>query len=91
MKPVQIHISRATNVYQNLAYEEYLVTQSQEDILLFYINTDAVVIGKHQNPWKEVDLSENPDQIETHRSTQTKRWRHCFSRCGQYQLCIHPK
>ncbi len=64
MKPVQIHISRATNVYQNLAYEEYLVTQSQEDILLFYINTDAVVIGKHQNPWKEVDLSENPDQIK---------------------------
>ena len=62
MKPVQIHISTATNVFQNLAYEEYLVTQSKEDILLFYINTDAVVIGKHQNPWKEVDLSENANQ-----------------------------
>jgi lipoate-protein ligase A len=24
---------------------------------LFYINKDAVVIGKHQNPWIEVDLS----------------------------------
>lgn len=56
MKKVKIYISESTNVFENLAFEEYLVTQSTEDILLFYINEDAVVIGKHQNPWKEVDL-----------------------------------
>ena len=57
MKKVKIYISNSQDVYQNLALEEYLVTKSKEDILLFYINKDCVVIGKHQNPWKEVDLS----------------------------------
>lgn len=65
MKKLKIHISESTDVFSNLAYEEYLVLHGQDDILLFYINTDAVVIGKHQNPWKEVDLaSENKDTPE---------------------------
>ncbi|HCD68366.1 MAG TPA: lipoate--protein ligase, partial [Bacteroidetes bacterium] len=57
MKKVKIHISTSHDVYANLALEEYLVTQSNDDILLFYINSPSVVIGKHQNPWKEVDLT----------------------------------
>lgn len=57
MKQLKIIVSQSNNVYVNLALEEYLVLHSAEDILLFYINTDAVVIGKHQNPWKEVDLA----------------------------------
>ena len=56
MKQVKIHISTSHDVYANLALEEYLVTQSYDDILLFYSNSPSVVIGKHQNPWKEVDL-----------------------------------
>lgn len=57
MKKVKIYISSSQNIYTNLALEEYFVTKSSDDILLFYINTACVVIGKHQNPWKEVDLS----------------------------------
>tara|TARA_B100001059_G_scaffold118032_1_gene118220 strand:- start:734 stop:1585 length:852 start_codon:yes stop_codon:yes gene_type:complete len=57
LKPFDIYISSSQNVYENIALEEFLLTNSKQDILLFYINKDAVVIGKHQNPWVEVDLS----------------------------------
>ena len=57
MKPFDIYISSSQDVYENIALEEFLLTNTKKDILLFYINKDAVVIGKHQNPWIEVDLS----------------------------------
>jgi lipoate-protein ligase A len=57
LKPFDIYISSSQNVYENIALEEFLLINSKQDILLFYINKDAVVIGKHQNPWIEVDLS----------------------------------
>lgn len=66
MKEVKIILSKSNDVYQNLAYEEHLILNSKEDILLFYINTDAVVIGKHQNPWREVDLSAIDANRKTH-------------------------
>ncbi|MFT6112398.1 MAG: lipoate-protein ligase A [Bacteroidia bacterium] len=66
MQKLRIYISDSTNVFYNLALEEYLVTSNKEDILLFYVNTDAVVIGKHQNPWKEVDLTPINKNLETH-------------------------
>ncbi len=56
MKNLKIYRSSSNQVLENLAFEEYLVANSNEDVLLFYINQDAVVIGKHQNPWKEVNL-----------------------------------
>lgn len=61
---MKIIISTSNNVFSNLAFEDYLITNSVEDYLLFYRNRDSVVIGKHQNPWKEVDLSiqENGNQ-----------------------------
>ena len=66
MKKLTIYISQSTNVFSNLALEEHLLKRSKEDILLFYINSDAVVIGKHQNPWKEVDLKPIDLQLNTH-------------------------
>jgi lipoate-protein ligase A len=66
MQKLRIYISDSTNVFYNLALEEHLVTSSKEDILLFYVNTDAVVIGKHQNPWKEVDLTPINKNLDTH-------------------------
>lgn len=57
MKHVKILLSQSNDVYYNLALEDYLLTQSTENWLVFYINNNAVVIGKHQNPWKEVNLS----------------------------------
>lgn len=43
----------------NLAREEYLFTRLAAigDVLLFYVNTDAVVIGRNQVPWAEVPAS----------------------------------
>ena len=61
MKPIDIYISSSHDVYKNIALEEFLLTSSKQDILLFYINKDAVIIGKHQNPWIEVDLSPSRD------------------------------
>lgn len=44
-----------TNVYMNLALEQALARQLQQDerILLFWINDPAVVFGRFQNPWSE--------------------------------------
>lgn len=50
----------STDPYWNLAVEEHLFNTFDENakVLLLYINSPAVVIGKHQNPWLEVHLSE---------------------------------
>lgn len=43
--------------YVNLALEEYLLRNfpGDEDILLFYINEHAIIIGKHQNTLEEIN------------------------------------
>ncbi|XP_065184571.1 lipoate-protein ligase A-like [Sycon ciliatum] len=51
--------SRSTNVQWNLALEEWISLNAlREDrmVLLFYVNTPSVVIGRMQNPWLEADL-----------------------------------
>ena len=47
----------STNPFFNLAAEEYLLHHIQEPCFMLWQNTPAVVIGKHQNPFKEVDLA----------------------------------
>lgn len=46
----------------NLAIEYYLLNEKQldEDILLFYINDDSIIIGKNQNTYEEI----NTDYVE---------------------------
>jgi lipoate-protein ligase A len=39
----------------NLAAEEYFFRQSAEDITLLYINDPSVIVGKHQNPFEEIN------------------------------------
>ena len=53
------YVSTSYDGWQNLALDEYFLDHlSPEDTLLFfYINKNAVIIGKNQNPWKECDLS----------------------------------
>jgi lipoate---protein ligase len=48
----------------NLALEEYLVRQveSEEPLLLFYINEPSVIIGRNQNSIEEID----PDYVKAH-------------------------
>ena len=42
--------------YFNLAVEEYLLRNSNEDIFMLWQNEPVVVIGKNQNAYAEVDL-----------------------------------
>lgn len=52
----RIHFVALSTVdpYRNLAYEELLLdAQPSAPVFVVYRNAEAVVIGKHQNPWRE--------------------------------------
>lgn len=53
-----LHWSASADVYENLAREEYLFDGASADALTFllYENEESVVVGKHQNIWREVDV-----------------------------------
>jgi len=42
--------------YFNLAAEEFILKNFDEEILMLWQSSSSVVIGKHQNPFKEVNL-----------------------------------
>lgn len=51
--------SRSTDVYQNLALEDWIdanVDLQKRSVLLLWRNRPAVVVGRHQNPWTECSL-----------------------------------
>ncbi|KAJ3798977.1 Lipoyltransferase and lipoate-protein ligase [Lentinula aff. detonsa] len=54
-----IYISKSTNPYFNLSFEDWLFRHKAPDkpLLLLYRDDPCVVIGRNQNPWKEVNLS----------------------------------
>lgn len=56
----RLYFSNATNPWFNLAFEEQLVNEVAEDEIYLYLwqNQHTVVIGKHQNPWREVLVNE---------------------------------
>ena len=53
------YFSPTQDGWENLALDEWFLDHlGPEDLLLyFYVNKNAVIIGKNQNPWKECDLS----------------------------------
>ncbi|KAK7060237.1 hypothetical protein VNI00_001002 [Paramarasmius palmivorus] len=53
-----IYISESTNPYFNLSFEDWLFRNkpAHEPLLLLYRDEPCVVIGRNQNPWKEVNL-----------------------------------
>ena len=48
-------ISSNTDIYYNLALEEFLLNNTSEDFFFLWRSEPVVVIGKHQNPYKELD------------------------------------
>ena len=43
--------------YLNLAIEEYLFQNSQDNVFILWQNEPCIVIGKNQNPYAEIDIS----------------------------------
>lgn len=53
---MNILISPSNNPFFNLALEEYLFKKSDEDLFILYINEPSVICGKHQIPYKELNV-----------------------------------
>ena len=57
---IKIAISNSTSVFENLALEDYVyenfLFDDNERILFIWRNDPCVVMGRHQNPWIEVNL-----------------------------------
>jgi len=53
------YVSPSKDGWQNLAMDEWFLDHLEPNdlILYFYVNQNAVIIGKNQNPWKECDLA----------------------------------
>ncbi len=51
------YVSSSKDGWQNLAMDEWFLDHLEPDDLLlyFYVNQNAVIIGKNQNPWRECD------------------------------------
>ena len=60
---MRIITSSNGNIFFNLAVEEYLLSEIETEketelpILFLWTASDSVVIGRHQNPWKECAVS----------------------------------
>jgi lipoate-protein ligase A len=54
-----IYLSNSTNPYFNLTLEDWLFKHKdpKEPLLLIYRDHPCVVLGRNQNPWKEVNLA----------------------------------
>ena len=54
----QVYHACSDDPFVNLAIENHLHTKGPADstILFFFINRPCLVIGRNQNPWKEIDL-----------------------------------
>lgn len=54
-------VSRSRNIFENLAIEDWLYRHQNFDntqLLLLWRNAPCVVIGRHQNPWQEIQLAQ---------------------------------
>lgn len=58
----KIFISTKHDPYLNQAIESALFFNPSDDFILFlYVNSPSVVIGRNQNPWKELNLESSSD------------------------------
>lgn len=62
-----VFISQSTDIYTNLALEDWLYRNfdfKSHHILMLWQSDPCVVIGRHQNPWLECNVSELPNIAE---------------------------
>ena len=56
----KVIVSKSTCPFENLAYENFIYEKEafldNQKTLLIWRNKSSVIIGRHQNPWKEVNL-----------------------------------
>ena len=45
-----------TDPRYNIAAEEYLLKETEDDYAFFYVNSPSLIIGKHQNSYSEINL-----------------------------------
>ncbi|BGP59397.1 hypothetical protein NBRC10512v2_000691 [Rhodotorula toruloides] len=62
LSPPSIYVSDSHNPWFNLAFEDcetrlFRKTDPDQKILYMYRNDPSVIIGRNQNPWKEIDLA----------------------------------
>lgn len=59
MEQPYFYLSPSLDGWQNLAMDEWLLDHIGQGqlILYLYVNQNAVIIGKNQNPWKECNLA----------------------------------
>ena len=53
---MRVIIHTHTDPYFNMAAEEYLLENETQDVFMLWRNDNAVVIGKNQNAWAEVNV-----------------------------------
>ena len=58
LSKVKVYVSKVHDPAFNLAFESYLLKHNTPDTMIFYLwqNDKTLVIGRHQNPYKECDL-----------------------------------
>ncbi|KAG0655932.1 Biotin/lipoate A/B protein ligase, partial [Rhodotorula mucilaginosa] len=58
-KQTSIYVSDSHDPWFNLAFEDWLFrkTDPEQKILYLYRNSPSVIIGRNQNPWKEINLA----------------------------------
>lgn len=58
-RAASIYVSDSHDPWFNLAFEDWLFRKTDPDqkILYMYRNSPSVIIGRNQNPWKEINLA----------------------------------
>ncbi|GAA6048019.1 hypothetical protein JCM3770_000151 [Rhodotorula araucariae] len=59
LSETSIYVSESHDPWFNLAFEDWLFrkTDPEQRILYLYRNSPSVIIGRNQNPWKEINLA----------------------------------
>lgn len=60
-----VFISQSNDIFTNLALEDWMYKNfdfTNHHVMLLWINSPCVVIGRHQNPWLEANIGHGTDQ-----------------------------